>query len=76
MKYIIDYITVFVDWIINLFANVFLLIWNMILIIVHAGQFLISIIQSLPTLIIIPAVALVIACVLYKVLGREGGESS
>lgn len=76
MKYIIDYITVFVDWIINLFANVFLLIWNMILIIVHAGQFLISIIQSLPTLIILPAVALVIACVLYKVLGREGGESS
>lgn len=76
MKYIIDYITVFVDWIINLFANVFLLIWNMILIIVHAGQFLISIIQSLPALIIIPAVALVIACVLYKVLGREGGESS
>lgn len=76
MKYIIDYITVFVDWIINLFANVFLLIWNMILIIVHAGQFLISIIQSLPTLIIIPSVALVIACILYKVLGREGGEAS
>lgn len=76
MKYIIDYITVFVDWIINLFASVFMLIWNMILIIVHAGQFLISIIQSLPTLIIIPSVALVIACILYKVLGREGGEAS
>lgn len=76
MKYIIDYIVVFFDWLINLFKDVALLIWNVLLIIVEAGKFLISVIQSLPTLIIIPAVALVVACVLYKVLGREGGEAS
>lgn len=76
MKYIVDYITVFFDWIINLFTEIGLLIWNVLLIIIEAGKFLISVIQSLPTLIIIPAVALVVACILYKVLGREGGESS
>lgn len=76
MKYIVDYITVFFDWLINLFTEIGLLIWNVLLIIIEAGKFLISVIQSLPTLIIIPAVALVVACILYKVLGREGGESS
>lgn len=76
MKYIVDYITVFFDWIINLFTEIGLLIWNVLLIIIEAGKFLISVIQSLPSLIIIPAVALVVACILYKVLGREGGESS
>lgn len=76
MKYIIDYIVVFVDWLISAIQNVFLLLWNVILIIVEAGKFLITVITSLPTLITIPAVALVIACVLYKILGREGGEAS
>lgn len=76
MKYIIDYIVVFFDWIINLFKSIGLLIWNILLIIVECGKFLISVISSLPTLVIVPAVALVICCILYKVLGREGGESS
>lgn len=76
MKYIIDYIVVFFDWIIKVIGDVFLLLWNVILIIVECGKFLISVIQSLPTLVIVPAVGLVICCILYKVLGREGGEAS
>ncbi|MDE6020477.1 MAG: hypothetical protein K2H01_05750, partial [Ruminococcus sp.] len=69
MKYIIDYITVFCDWLINLFTSVFLLLWNVILIIVEVGKFLISVVSSLPTIIIIPSVGLIICCILYKVLG-------
>lgn len=76
MKYIIDYIVVFFDWIINHFKSIGLLIWNILLIIVECGKFLISVISSLPTLVIVPAVALVICCILYKVLGREGGEAA
>lgn len=74
MKYIVDYIVVLFDWIINLFASVFMLIWNVLLIIVEAGKFLISVISSLPTIFVVPCIALVICCVLYKVLGREGGD--
>lgn len=76
MKYLIDYIVVFFTWIIDLVKSVGLLIWNVLLIIIEAGKFLTSVISSLPTLIIVPAVALVICCILYKVLGREGGEAS
>lgn len=76
MKYIIDYIVVFFDWLINLFKNVFLVVWNIILIIIEAGKFLISVVSSLPTLVIVPAVALVVCCIIYKIVGREGGEAS
>lgn len=76
MKYIIDYIVVFFDWLINLFKNVFLVAWNIILIIIEAGKFLISVVSSLPTLVIVPAVALVVCCIIYKIVGREGGEAS
>lgn len=76
MKYIIDYITVVTDWFIQFITDIALLIWNVILIIVEAGKFLVSVVSALPTLMIVPAVALVVCCILYKVLGREGGESS
>lgn len=76
MKYIIDYIVVFFDWLINLFKNVFLVAWNIILIIIEAGKFLIDVVSSLPTLVIVPAVALVVCCIIYKIVGREGGEAS
>ena len=76
MKYIIDYIVVFFDWVIHLFEDLFLLIWNVILIIIEAGKFLVSVVSSLPTIMILPAVALVVCCILYKILGREGGEAS
>ena len=74
MKYIIDYIIVFTDWLITAIKDILLLLWNVILIVVEAGKFLISVVTSLPALVTVPAVALVVACVLYKVLGREGGE--
>ncbi len=76
MKYIIDYIVVFFDWIINLVTDIALLLWNVILIIVEAGKFLVSVVSSLPKIMIVPAVALVVCCILYKILGREGGEGS
>lgn len=76
MKYIIDYIVVVFDWFIQSVTDVALLIWNVILIIVEAGKFLVSVVSSLPTLMIVPAVALVVCCILYKILGREGGEGS
>lgn len=72
MKYIIDYIIVFTDWLITAIKDILLLLWNVILIVVEAGKFLISVVTSLPALVTVPAVALVVACVLYKVLGREG----
>lgn len=76
MKYIIDYIIVFTDWLITAIKDILLLLWNVILIVVEAGKFLIPVVTSLPALVTVPAVALVVACVLYKVLGREGGEAS
>lgn len=76
VKYIIDYIIVFTDWLITAIKDILLLLWNVILIVVEAGKFLISVVTSLPALVTVPAVALVVACVLYKVLGREGGEAS
>lgn len=76
MKYIVDYIVVFFDWIIQAVSDVFLLLWNVILIIVESGKFLVSVVSSLPTIMIVPAVALVICCILYKILGREGGDGS
>ena len=76
MKYIIDYITVFFQWLIDLFASVFELIWNVIQVILAGANFLFDVITSLPAILTIPATAIVICCVLYKVLGREGGEAS
>ena len=76
MKYIIDYIMAFSDWLFTAINDFFLLLWNVILIVVEAGKLLISVVTSLPALVTVPAVALVVACVLYKVLGREGGEAS
>lgn len=76
MKYIIDYIIVFTDWLISAIQGVFLLIWNVILVVVEAGKFLIQVVTSLPTVLIVPATALVVCCVLYKILGREGGEAA
>lgn len=48
MKYIIDYIIVFTDWLITAIKDILLLLWNVILIVVEAGKFLISVVTSLP----------------------------
>ncbi|MFR2916087.1 MAG: hypothetical protein ACLTKQ_03865 [Acutalibacteraceae bacterium] len=39
MKYIIDYIIVFTDWLITAIKDILLLLWNVILIVVEAGKF-------------------------------------
>lgn len=76
MKYIIDYIVNFFDFIGDLFAGIGRVFYKFVLIVIHAGEFLISVINSLPTIIKVIAVGLVIVCIVYKILGREGGEAS
>lgn len=55
----------------NIIKFGFDLIVSIIGVVKSAGEWLISIIQSLPALIVVPVVALVIIAILYKVLGRE-----
>lgn len=76
MKYIVDYLTGFFDYLGNLFERIGLLILSVIEMIGHAVSFLFAVIGALPTLIKVVALGIVIACVLYKILGREGGEAS
>lgn len=76
MKYIIDYIVNFFNFIADLFVGIGRVLFKFVLIVIHAGEFLISIINSLPTILKVIAVGLVIVCIVYKILGREGGEAS
>ncbi len=76
MKYIIDYIVNFFNFIGELLVGIGRVLFKFVLIVIHAGEFLISIINSLPTIIKVIAVGLVIVCIVYKILGREGGEAS
>ena len=50
---------------------VFYLLGALIDLLIKAVQFLTSVIGALPTVLTVGAVALVVVCVLYKVLGRE-----
>lgn len=50
---------------------VFSLLGGVIDLLFKAVQFLTSVIGALPTVLTVGAVALVVVCVLYKVLGRE-----
>lgn len=76
MKYIIDYIVNFFNFIGELFVGIGSVLFKFVLIVIHAGEFLISVINSLPTIIKVISVGLVIVCIVYKILGREGGEAS
>ena len=49
---------------------------NFFAIVVKAGDFLFDIISSLPTVVKVVAIGIVVVCIVYKVLGREGGEAS
>ena len=51
MKYIIDYIVNFFNFIGDLFVGIGRVLFKFVLIVIHAGEFLISIINSLPTII-------------------------
>lgn len=76
MKYIIDYITGFFSWLGDLFEKIGGLFLSIITMIGKAATFLFSVIDALPTVIKVVAVGIVIACILYKILGRDGGEAS
>lgn len=76
MKYIIDYIVNFFNFIGELFVGIGRVLFKFVLIVIHAGEFLISVINSLPTIIKVISVGIVIVCIVYKILGREGGEAS
>lgn len=75
MKYIVDYLTGFFDYVGQLLERVGLLILSAIQMIGYAVSFLFSVINALPTLIKVVSLGIVVACVLYKILGREGGEA-
>lgn len=76
MKYIIDYITGFFSWLGDLFERIGNLFLAIITMIGKAASFLFGVIDALPTVIKVVAVGIVIACILYKILGRDGGEAS
>ena len=76
MKYIIDYIVNFFTFIGDLFKAVGEVLLKFLLIVVHCGEFLFSVINALPTVIKVVAIGIVIICIIYKILGREGGEAS
>lgn len=75
MKYIIDYITGFFDYLGELFGRIGELLLSVITMIGNAAGFLFGVINALPTLIKTVAIGIVIACIIYKILGREGGEA-
>ncbi len=58
MKYIIDYIVNFFNFIGDLFVGIGRVLFKFVLIVIHAGEFLISIINSLPTIIKVIAVGM------------------
>ena len=76
MKYIIDYIINFFTFIGEFFKILGSVVIKFFQIVVKCGAFLFNVIDSLPTLIKVVAVGIVIICIIYKILGREGGEAS
>lgn len=75
MKYIVDYITGFFDYIGELFGRIGQLLLSVITMIGQAAAFLFGVIGALPTVIKTVAIGIIVACIIYKILGREGGEA-
>lgn len=76
MKTIIEYIVNFFTFLGELFKGIGNLFVKFFQIVLACGNFLINVINSLPTIIKVMAVAIVIICIIYKILGREGGEAT
>lgn len=76
MKYILDYIVIFFSFLGDFFVAIGKVVLQFFSIVVKAGDFLFSIVGALPTLIKVVAVGIVVICIVYKILGREGGEAS
>ncbi len=71
MAFVYWYIRDFFLFIGSIITFVFKLIWELIQVLIGAVEFFGSLVASLPLVITASIVALVIICVLYKVLGRE-----
>lgn len=71
MAFVYWYIRDFFLFIGNIIVFIFDLIWSIITVLIGAVEFMTSVIASLPVVITVSMSALVIICVLYKVLGRE-----
>lgn len=74
MKIIFWYVKDFFVFIGQCITLLFDVLVSVINILVACVKFLINIISSLPTFAIVAASALVIVCVLYKLLGREASS--
>lgn len=71
MKPIIDWITGFFGFIVDMFAALFDLIAELIMVLVSCVAFIGKIVTALPLIFTIPVGILIVVCVLYKILGRE-----
>ena len=74
MKIIFWYVKDFFIFIGQCITLLFDVLVSIINILVACVKFLVNIISSLPTFAIVAASALVIVCVLYKILGREASS--
>lgn len=71
MAYVYWYIRDFFIFVGSIIKFVFDLIWSLIEVLIGAVEFFGSLVASLPFVLTASIIALVIICVLYKVLGRE-----
>lgn len=71
MAFVYWYVRDFFLFIADLIKTVFELLENVLNILIAAVSFLINVIGSFPVFITVPVGALIIVCVLYKILGRE-----
>lgn len=74
MKIIFLYVKDFFVFIGQCITLIFDILVNIGDILVACVKFLVSVVSALPTFAIVAASALIIVCVLYKVLGREASS--
>jgi hypothetical protein len=74
MKIIFWYVKDFFAFIGQCITLIFDILVNIGDILVACVKFLVSVVSALPTFAIVAASALIIVCVLYKVLGREASS--
>lgn len=75
MKYIIDYIIVFFTFIGNTLSKIGNIILQLFIVIGKVVELLFACANALPTVIKVTMIGIIVACVVYKILGREGGEA-
>lgn len=71
MAFVYWYIRDFFIFLGRIIIFIISLIWSVIEILISAVSFLGKIVASLPIWLSVPAGALIVVCVLYKILGRE-----